>query len=160
MFIQSNLTSMNNYKNILLTIEFSEHDEAVAEKAQDLAEQLKAQLHIIHVLDNIPMPGKPYGTVIPLNENTHDELLEAEKDKLRRISNRLGITLSQCWMVWGNPQEEIIQLAVKLQIDLIVVGSHGRHGLAVLMGSTAKDVLYHTQCDVLAIHLKKHLANL
>ena len=154
MLIQSNLISMNNYKNILLTIEFSEHDEAVAEKAQDLAEQLKAQLHIIHVLDNIPMPDTPYGTVIPLDENTHDKLLETEKNKLRRIGNQLGVALSQCWMVWGNPQEEIIQLAVKLQIDLIVVGSHGRHRLAVLMGSTAKDVLYRAQCDVLAIHLK------
>ena len=50
---------MNNYKNILLTIEFSEHDEAIAEKAKNLAEQLKAQLHIIHVLDNIPMPDTP-----------------------------------------------------------------------------------------------------
>ncbi|GKS68713.1 universal stress protein A [Nitrosomonas sp. PY1] len=145
---------MNNYKNILLAIEFSEHDEAITKKAKDLAEQLKAQLHIIHVLDNIPMPDTPYGTVISLDESTHDALLEAEKSKLRHIGNHLGIAPSQCWMVWGNPQEEIIQLAVKLQIDLIVVGSHSRHGLAVLMGSTAKDILYHAQCDVLAIHLK------
>ncbi|MEK6596308.1 MAG: universal stress protein, partial [Pseudomonadota bacterium] len=44
--------------------------------------------------------------------------------------------------------------AAQERIDLIVVGSHGRHGLAVLMGSTAKGVLYQTGCDVLAVHLK------
>ena len=59
-------------------------------------------------------------------------------------------------MIWGEPQQEITQLAAQEQIDLIVVGSHGRHGLAILMGSTAKDVLYHAECDVLAIHLKDH----
>ena len=39
--------------------------------------------------------------------------------------------------------------------DLIVVGSHGRHGLALLLGSTANDVLHGAPCDVLAVHLKK-----
>ena len=82
---------MNNYKNILLTIEFSEYDDEVADKAKNLAEQLKAQLHIIHVLDNIPMPDTPYGTVILLDENTNNELLENEKNKLRRIGNQLNI---------------------------------------------------------------------
>lgn len=57
-------------------------------------------------------------------------------------------------MVWGAPQEEITRLAVQEHIDLIIVGSHELHGLGVLMGSTAKDVLYHANCDVLAIHIK------
>lgn len=145
---------MNNYKNILLTIEFSAYDEVVSNKAKNLAEQLGAQLHMIHVLDNIPMPDTPYGTVISLDENTSDELLENEKNKLRQIGNQLNVAPSHRWMIWGEPQEEITQLAVKLNIDLIVVGSHSRHGLAVLIGSTAKDVLYHAPCDVLAIHLE------
>lgn len=147
---------MNNYQNILLAIDFSDYDHYVAQKAKSLAEQFNAHLHIIHVLDNIPMPDTPYGTVIPLNESSSDKLLEAKKSKLIQISNQLNIAPAYRWLVWGEPQQEITRLAAQSHIDLIVVGSHGRHGLAVLMGSTAKGVLYQAQCDVLAVHLKDH----
>ncbi|MBX9895755.1 MAG: universal stress protein [Nitrosomonas sp.] len=146
---------MLNYQNILLTVDFSGHDLFVAQKAQALAEQFHATLHILHVLDNIPMPDTPYGTVIPLSEDSAYELLEDEKNKLVQISDQLNIAPSRRWLIWGEPQQEITQLAIQQQIDLIIVGSHDRHGLAVLMGSTAKDVLYHAECDVLAVHIKK-----
>ncbi|WP_313899138.1 universal stress protein [Leclercia adecarboxylata] len=47
------------------------------------------------------------------------------------------------------------RLAKKQGCDLIVVGSHGRHGLALLLGSTANDILHGAPCDVLAVRLKK-----
>ena len=147
---------MKNYQNILLAIDFSDYGHYVAQRTKSLAEQFNARLHILLVLDNIPMPDTPYGMVIPLNEDSSYDLLEAEKNKLIQISNQLDISPEHRWMIWGEPQQEITQLAAQEQIDLIVVGSHGRHGLAVLMGSTAKGVLYHAECDVLAIHLKDH----
>lgn len=144
---------MNQYQNILLAIDFSDYGHEVAQKAQSLATQFNAQLHIIHVLDNIPMPDTPYGTVIPLDEDSTDDLLQAEKNKLIQIGDQLGIAPAKRWLIWGEPQQEIIRLAEQEKIDLIVVGSHGRHGLAVLMGSTASGILYHATCDVLAVHL-------
>lgn len=144
---------MNKYQNILLAIDFTDHDHQVIQKAEFLAKQFDASLHIIHVLDNIPMPDTPYGTVIPLNEESRYDLLEIEKNKLKQISDQLDISLTRRWMIWGEPQQEITRLATQEQIDLIIVGSHGRHGLAVLIGSTAKGVLYQADCDVLAIHL-------
>lgn len=148
--------TMNHYQNILLAIDFSDYGHYVAQRAKQLVDQFSAHLHIIHVLDNIPMPDTPYGLVIPLDEDSSYDLLEAEKNKLKQISDQLDIAPTRRWMVWGEPQQEITQLATQQHIDLIVVGSHGRHGLAVLMGSTAKGVLYHADCDVLAIHLKEH----
>ena len=53
----------------------------------------------------------------------------------------------------GRPDEAIVQTAVDRQADLIVVGSHGRHGLALLLGSTASSVVHHAKCDVLAVRL-------
>ncbi|MCE7915115.1 MAG: universal stress protein [Nitrosomonas sp. PRO4] len=145
---------MNIYRNILLAIDFADQDNRVSQKAKLLADQFAAQLHIIHVLDNIPMPDTPYGTIIPLDEDSAYDLLEIKKSKFIQIGDQLNIPPERRWMVWGEPEQEITRLAAQEHIDLIIVGSHERHGLAVLMGSTAKDVLYHAGCDVLAIHIK------
>lgn len=145
---------MSIYQNILIAIDFSDAGHFVAQKAQSLASQFNARLNLIHVLDNIPMPDTPYGTIIPLHQNTTDDLLEIEKGKFLTIADQLNIEQQRRWLIWGEPQQEITQLAVREQIDLIVVGSHGRHGLSMLMGSTAKDLIYHAECDVLTVHLQ------
>ncbi len=148
---------MNHYKNILVAIDFSGYGVDVIQKAKHLTEQFNAQLSIIHVLDNIPMPDTPYGATIPLNEVSPYELLELEKNKFIQICDQFDIEPTHRWLVWGEPQQEITRIATQERIDLIIVVSHGRHGLAALfMGSTAKDVLYHAECDVLAVHLKNH----
>lgn len=54
----------------------------------------------------------------------------------------------------GEPREEIIRIAEQENVDLIVVGSHGEHGLALLLGSTANSVLHYAKCDVLAVRLR------
>jgi universal stress protein A len=149
---------MDNYQHILLALDFSEPVNYVVQKARQLAETFRAKLSIIHVLDNIPMPDTPYGTNISLDENSHDELLETEKLKLRRIGDDLGVSASCRWMVWGTPGPEIVRIAEEENIDLIIVGSHGRHGLALLLGSTANSVLHRAPCDVIAIRLPDEIA--
>ena len=57
-------------------------------------------------------------------------------------------------LIQGTTVEKILQERDRLQADLIVLGSHGRHGLALLLGSTANGVLHHAKCDVLAVRLK------
>jgi universal stress protein A len=146
---------MSSYQNILVAVDFSDYGMEVALKAKQLTQQFNAQLSVIHVLDNIPMPDTPYGMVIPLDTtDLTNELLELEKEKFKQICDQLNIDAARRRLVWGEPQHEITQTASQENIDLIVVGSHGRHGLAVLMGSTAKGVLYHAECDVLAVHLQ------
>ena len=145
---------MDNYQHILLAVDFSERGNNVIQKARRLAEIFHAKLSIIHVLDNIPMPDTAYGSVVPLNEYSDYELLEAEKSKLKQIGDRLGVDPSRRWLVWGVPGQEIVRIADQEQMDLIIVGSHGRHGLALLLGSTANSVLHHAKCDVIAIRLQ------
>ena len=144
---------MSLYKNILLTIDFSEDDKFVAAKASNLAKLLNANLSIIHILDDIPMPDTPYGTIIPLDEDSSYSMLEAEKTQLKQLADQLSIESTRRWLVWGEPKQEIALFADRENIDLIIVGSHGRHGLALLLGSTANGVLHHAKCDVLAVRL-------
>lgn len=146
---------MADYQNILLAADFSVHGNYVASRAKRLADLCNARLNIIHVVDNISMPDTAYGTVIPLGEDSSYELLEAKKSRLTEIGDRFGIGVSRRWLVWGVPGHEIVQMAEQEHIDLIVVGSHGRHGLALLLGSTANSILHHAKCDVMAIRLQE-----
>jgi universal stress protein A len=145
---------MNDYQNILLAVDLSHDDEQVINKAQRIADQYGSRISIIHVLDNIPMPDTAYGTEIPLYEGLNDELLNVKKTRLNQIGEELGLDSSRVRMVWGLPHQEIIRMAEEESTDLIIVGSHGRHGIALLLGSTASGVLHHSPCDVLAIRLR------
>jgi universal stress protein A len=144
---------MGAYQHILLAVDYSGHSDEIARRAKDLAKKYQAKLSLIHVLDNIPMPDTGYGTVIPLTEDSGYDLLEAEKARLMQIGDRLDIAQTNRWLIWGTPKQEIVRLAEQEQIDLIVVGSHGRHGLSLLLGSTANSVLHYAGCDVMAIRL-------
>ena len=145
---------MKDYQHILLAVDYSEQGVYVAEKARSLAYRYQAKLSIIHVLDNIPMPDTNYGTVVSLDKDSSYDLLEAEKAKFMQLGDRLHVDLANRWLVWGVPKQEIIEIAEQEQVDLIVVGSHGRHGLALLLGSTANSVLHYAKCDVMAIRLQ------
>lgn len=145
---------MSYYQHILLAVDYSENGDYVAAKAKNLADKYQAKLSIIHVLDNIPMPDTNYGTVIDLEKDSSYDLLESEKSKLKELGDHLKVDVANRWLIWGVPKQEIIHIADQEQVDLIVVGSHGRHGLALLLGSTANAVLHHAKCDVMAIRLQ------
>jgi universal stress protein A len=141
------------YRHILLTADFSEYGETIATRAKSLAGSFQAKLSILHVLDDIPMPDTGYGTLIPVDEASEYDLLEAERGKLLALGAELGVDSADLWLIWGVPKDEIVRLAEKIAADLIVVGSHGRHGLALLLGSTANGVLHHAPCDLLAVRI-------
>ena len=144
---------MQNYQHLLLATEFSDQDLQVAQRARNIADQNHAKLSLIHILDNIPMPDTQYGTVIPLDQQSNDPLLEAEKTKLNNFAEKFAIAPECRWLVWGIPKQEIMPIAEAQQVDLIIVGCHSRHGLALLFDSTTDSLLHHAQCDVLTVRL-------
>lgn len=144
---------MTAYRHILLAANFSKDGELIADRAKFLAGAFQAKLSILHVLDDIPMPDTGYGAIIPVDRTSEYDLLETERGKLIALGKKLGIDPANLWLIWGVPSDEIARLAEKISADLIVVGSHGRHGLALLLGSTANGVLHHAKCDLLAIRI-------
>jgi universal stress protein A len=145
---------MGEYKHILLAADFSKHGEEVANRAKDLADKYQAKLSIVHVVDNLPLTDAAYGPVIPFDLDLTEELMTAAKSRLATLAETLGIAVDRRCIAVGSPKLEIIRIAEETGVDLIVVGSHGRHGLALLLGSTANGVLHHAHCDVLAVRLK------
>jgi len=146
-----------NYRHVLLAADLSEQDDYVVRKARHLAQLFQAKLSVIHVLDSIPMPDTAYGTIVALNRDSSYEMLETVKTRLSRLGDWLGIDPARRWMVWGVPGEEIVRVAEQEHADLIIVGSHGRHGLGLLLGSTANRVLHHAKCDVMAIRFPENV---
>ena len=82
-----------------------------------------------------------------------DQLHDTAKIQLTRLAASLDVPPDRCHLVFGRPETEIHLLAEQIGADLIVVGSHGRHGLALLLGSTSTGVLHGSPCDVLAVRV-------
>jgi universal stress protein A len=144
---------MANYKHILLAVDFSAHANEVTKTAKQLADKYQAQLSVVHVVDNLPVTDAAYGP-IPFDVDFTQELLDVAKTRLQKAAAELNIAEDHQWLEMGSPKLEIVRVADENQVDLIVIGSHGRHGLALLLGSTANGVLHHAKCDVLAVRLK------
>lgn len=145
---------MNLYKHVLLATDFTEHSHEVATKAQQLAKNNHAQLSIVHVVDYIPITDATYGPIIPYDGDITEQLMTSAKERLSKVAGELDVTKQNQWLEIGSPKLEIVRIAEENHVDLIVMGSHGRHGLALLLGSTANGVLHHATCDVLAVRLK------
>jgi universal stress protein A len=142
---------MVSYSNVLVAVDLSEESAEVAEKARDLAGKYGAQLHIIHVIEPLSFA---YGGDIPMDfSGIQDEIHQQANQQLKRFGENNDIPESNQHIVLGRPEVEIHTLAEELGTDLVVVGSHGRYGLALLMGSTANGVLHGASCDVLAIRV-------
>ena len=145
---------MSGYQHILLAADFSDHGQVVAQRAKALADLNQAQLSILHIADYLPISDTIYGPVIPFDAGSIDALMQAARQRLQTLGKQLGVTEEYQWLEQGSPKYEIVRMAEEHTVDLIVVGSHGRHGLALLLGSTATGVLHHAQCDVLAVRLQ------
>ena len=143
-----------SYKHILFAADFSDHGDEVSKKVKELAESNQATLSIMHTVDNLPITDAIYGPIIPFDGDLTEQLMDSAKKRLMKMADELSIPESHQWLEIGSPKLEIVRVAEENNVDLIVVGSHGRHGLALLLGSTANGVLHHALCDVLAVRLK------
>jgi universal stress protein A len=144
---------MEGYKHILLAVDFGQVG-VVADRAKTLADTYKATLSLIHVVDSMPIPDTGYGLDTALDVDLTSEMIAAAKKQLSGLGQKLGVVEDRIWVELGSPKLEITRVAEENKVDLIMVGSHGRHGLALLLGSTSNGVLHHAKCDVLAVRLK------
>jgi universal stress protein A len=142
---------MGTYSNILIAIDLSEDSANVAKRAHAVAAGSDAVLHLIHVIEPLSFA---YGGDIPMDfSGIQDEIHQQASQQLKRFGETHDIPESRQHIVLGRPEVEIHAKAEEVSADLIVIGSHGRHGLALLMGSTANGVLHGARCDMLAVRV-------
>ncbi|GMG88159.1 universal stress protein [Biformimicrobium ophioploci] len=142
---------MTIYKHLLVALDLSEDSNTVVERAKALAGATGAELSLAHVIEPLTFA---YGGDIPMDlTEVQEQLQQQATDQLAKIGSGLGLAEEQNHVIIGQPSAEIHRLAGEVDADLIVVGSHGRHGIALLLGSTANGVLHGANCDVLAVRV-------
>ena len=141
---------MPNYQHILLATDFSEGSTLINDKAYELAQLMHAKLSIIHVVETLPSYGHGF---VGLDE-IEMQLQEASKKQLEMLGEKYHITPVDQYIEIGSPNNIIHHKAEELKADLIVIGSHERHGLDYLLGSTANAIIHSAKCDVLTVRMK------
>lgn len=146
------------YSHLLIAIDLTDDCHRVLERAHNLCLALECQATLVHVVEPLTMA---FGGDVPMDLSLlQQQQTEQAQNKLNVLAEQHELLKSNnCHLRYGQPRQEIHQLAKDHHCDLIIVGSHGRHGLALLLGSTTNDLLAGAPCDVLAIDLKAHSAD-
>jgi universal stress protein A len=142
---------MSIYQNILVAIDLNEEANKVVQKAHHLSLQSGAKLTLIHVTEPL---SYAYGGDIPMDLTVmQTQLHEDAEERMNNFVKQQQLSNVDQLLVSGHIETEVHRVAIELSTDLIVVGSHGRHGLALLLGSTSNGILHGATCDVLAVRI-------
>jgi universal stress protein A len=142
---------MNAYKKILLVVDLTEDSELIGARAKAIAACYQATIDLLHVVEY--MPVEPMGEALLPAMQIEGELVARAKKKLGELAARLELPDSFQSVETGAIKGEIIRIARERKVDLIVLGSRERHGLAILVNFTEDTVLHEAPCDVLAVRL-------
>lgn len=145
---------MKGYRHILLAADFSDSGPIVAERTLELARHYQSRLTLLHVVESFPIVDSTYGPIMPFEIDLTEQMVSVAKTRIAALGEELDVPEEQRLVEVGSAKVEIVRIAEELGVDLIVLGSHGRHGVGLLLGSTASSVIHHANCDVLAVRLK------
>jgi nucleotide-binding universal stress UspA family protein len=138
-------------RKILVAVDFDDVSEAALAYGRALAKTLGAQLHILHVAENLfmrPMASDPR----TIEEGIARQLTERLTDDDRRNLHAVAAIRTS-----NEPADEIVQYAKLNDIDLIVMGTHGRQNVArLVVGSVAEKVVRTATCPVMAVRPGGH----
>lgn len=148
-----------SYKNVLVAVDLTEESDQVVNRARHIAETDGAQLSLIHVIKPIEHVYGGFGAVGLAGDfssqmaTLEQQAVSHAQEQMDRIGKHLGVKAERQFVPVGSASREIHRVAKEENIDLIVIGSHGRHGFGLLLGSTANGVLHGASCDVLAVRV-------
>lgn len=136
-----------NYKNMLLAVNISDETNVVVESAIKFAKKTNvSHIDLVTVIDCV----SPF---VPALVDYQHSLENQAKEKLSSIAKLItGIDVRELVLI-GNPATELVAFAEEAESDLIVTGSHGKHGVNLVLGSVANSILHKAKCDVLTVRV-------
>jgi universal stress protein A len=142
---------MNGYQRILVAVDLSAESDRVMARALDFARRHGASLTLLHVVEYVPV--EPMGEALLPSMQIEEELARGAQARLDALAERHGIAAADRVLRTGSTKAEIVRAAKDGGVDLIVLGSRERHGLAIILNLTEDTVLHAAPCDVLAVRL-------
>ena len=137
------------YKHILLATDLTDETGYIISKVRAMCSYTGAKLSIVHVVE--PLPGYSYAYLGI--EDIEGQLIDEAKTAISKLGHELNVEGKDQWVEVGPTKSKILSVAESVGADLIICGSHGRHGLSLLLGSTANAILHGAKCDVLTVRL-------
>jgi universal stress protein A len=146
----------DKYRRILAAIDLSEESHQVLDIAQILGDQERAELHVVHVIKPFQhaYAGINPATLSDVGIRFEKEAAEQARAELKTIAVSRGLGKDAVSVRHGAPHVEIQALTEELDCDMLVVGTHGKHGVQLLLGSVANAVIHGITCDVLAVRIR------
>ena len=143
---------MTTIKRVLVPTDFSEPADEALDYALHLAQGVGATVSIVHVFED-PYERTLYSEqYVPMPEQIRQEILANVTTRLQERVARTGRSDVTSAILTGPAAQAIVDCARDQQIDLIVMGTHGRHGVAhLLLGSVAERVVRTAPCPVLTV---------
>lgn len=144
------------YRKVLVGLDLSQESQQVLDRARSVATR-DSELHIVYVfepVDAVYFGVVPYAPLVGGADSFEDSVRSEMKSRLDELGAQYQIPAEARHLITGSPAAEMRRLAEDQDFDLIVVGTHGRAGVQLLLGSTANAVLHGAQCDVLAVRIK------
>ena len=144
---------MSHYQHILVGLDLSRESQQVVDRVKDLFGDSSSRITLLHIQEPLSFA---YGGDIPMDlTDIQGQLEEQAQVRLKEIAGQLGVSDDDQHVIVGQAAHEMHCFAKENNVDLIIVGCHGRHGLALLFGSTANGVLHGASCDVLAVRINE-----
>lgn len=144
------------YKHILAAVDVTEEAGQVLAIARQVADEHKAELSLMTVVKPLThvYGGLDMVSYTQISVNFEEEAKAQAKVQVGVMAEEKGVDGDEVHVSVGSPVTQIVDSAERMGADLIVIGSHGKHGIGLLLGSTANGVLHRANCDVLTVRIK------
>jgi universal stress protein A len=144
--------TLSDYQHILIAVDLSPEARQVLARGKDLAERYGARLSLIHVVEPV-LVDNSYDLMTSLPAELDTTMLDRATEFLEELAGEFSLSEVTKEVALGSVKAEIFRFSEERQVDLIVLGTHGRHGVGLLLGSTANAILHGTPCDVHAVRI-------
>ncbi len=149
---------MIKLKKVLVPTDFSDSARQALRYGMSFAKEFRAELVLLHVVENLTVGYASDLFPVPMAE-VFQEISGYAKSELAKLAEEArgrGITVEEL-VVQGKPSAEIIRYATEHEVDIIVLGTHGKGMLdQALFGSTTERVVRRAPCPVLSVRLPEH----